>query len=87
MDGHAGVPEDTRPEDTGQLRFICSFGQGRRGLGVWDFKGNAGSFVIRQHVVNRFLLGHPETMGTRNLANRFSLGSFLFATFNSNRLR
>lgn len=33
-----------------------------KGAGVWDFKKKAG----RQHV-NKFLLGHPETMRNRRI--------------------
>lgn len=57
------------------LRFICHFGQSRRGAGAWDFRGDVdnlqGGRRERTNMVNKFLLGHRETVGHGNLRTYF----------------
>lgn len=59
-----------------------SFWTKEREAGVWDLKGKLGNSQVEKkskHMMNKFLLGHPETKGHRE-SNKQPLLDFSLAT-------
>ena len=90
-DEHLAVPGDTRPEDALGTWVFWPLWTKEKEAQAWNFKGKVGNIQINRkskHTVNKFLLGHPETLGHRRKFNKQVLLDFLVsATFNSYALR